>query len=266
MDPTDGDAAHKVGTALLGQGEWAAAHVAWRRGVEAAPTHPALSAQAAKDNAYLPGTATSSTTMTTTATSPPSPRFETVHSAGVWSSRVGPPLLNQTECAEWVAAAEAAATLGGWTTSCHYAVPTTDIPVHAAPALLTRWNGLMRYKMALLLAPRVPRRSRRLTCARAPRVCGALFAAAQHHLPTHADQSLLLSPGAQRRRGVQGRWHCLRPVRRWWWWRWRWRRRVRTSRGSTRGWTFGCVQGFTSTRRCAGDFGDEVHRRGTFVV
>ena len=41
-DPTDGDAHHKIGTAMLGQGRWADAHAAWREGVAVAPDHPAL--------------------------------------------------------------------------------------------------------------------------------------------------------------------------------------------------------------------------------
>lgn len=208
LDPTDGDAAHKVGTALLGQGRWAEAHAAWRRGVEAAPLHPALAQQAAKDAAYLPGvvaaTASASDAASSAASSaapasarpqPPSPPFAALHPAGVWSTEAAaaPPLLNEAECAEWVAAAEtAAAVRGGWTTSRHYAVPTTDLPIHAVPSLLTRWNALMRDKMAPLLAAACPEEVRG---AHRVRVHDAFVvrysAAAQHHLPVHVDQSLM---------------------------------------------------------------------------
>lgn len=194
MDPADGDAAHKVGTALLGQGRWAAAHAAWRRGVEAAPLHPDLSAQAAKDAAYRPGIVQHTLSAMTSSLPQPLP-FETLHPAGVWSSTTtgAMPLLNEAECTAWVAAAEAAAaTRGGWTTSRHYAVPTTDIPIHAIPALLSRWNALMRDKLAPLLAAACPQEVRG---AQRVRVHDAFVvrysAAAQHHLPTHADQSLL---------------------------------------------------------------------------
>ena len=102
-------------------------------------------------------------------------------------------MLSKAECAEWVAAAEAAASArGGWTTSRHYAVPTTDIPVHAVPALLPRWNALMRDKMAALLAAACPDQ---VVGPHRVRVHDAFVvrysAEAQHHLPTHADQSLL---------------------------------------------------------------------------
>ena len=107
----------EVGTALLGQGRWAEAHRAWRRGVAAAPLHPALSAQAAKDAAYLPGVvvAPPASAPPAGAAAPPPPPFETLHPAGVWSTEAGaaPPLLDEAECAEWVAAAEAAAAARG---------------------------------------------------------------------------------------------------------------------------------------------------------
>ena len=38
-DPSNGDAAHKIGVALLGQGRWAEAHAAWREGFASAPKH-----------------------------------------------------------------------------------------------------------------------------------------------------------------------------------------------------------------------------------
>ena len=186
MDPADGNAAHKVGTALLGKGEWAAAHRVWRLGVAMAPAHPALSQQAAKDSAYLPGIPTSPDP-----SHGPPPPFTELHRAGVWSTAA--PLLSVGECREWVAAAEAAgAALGGWTTSRHYAVPTTDIPVHAIPSLLPKWNSLMRDKLAPLLAAACPEEVSGPACVRVHDAFVVRYsAAAQHHLPTHADQSLL---------------------------------------------------------------------------
>lgn len=80
-------------------------------------------------------------------------------------------LLSAQECQWIIDTTEAhAATRGGWTTSRHYAVPTTDIPVHviqstatlAAPSatpatdgdlpVLSWFNGLFRDRLAPLLA------------------------------------------------------------------------------------------------------------------
>jgi hypothetical protein len=41
---------------------------------------------------------------------------------------------------------------GGWTTSRHYAVPTTDVPVHEVPAVLAQYNLLMRNHVTNLLS------------------------------------------------------------------------------------------------------------------
>ena len=185
LDPRDGDAAHKIGTALLGRGEWAAAHAAWRRGFAIAPEHAALSRQAAKDAAYLPGVSTDSPP-------PPPPRFVTAHAAGVWQTAPDAPLLSERECLEWIAAAEAhaAKTRGGWTTSRHYAVPTTDLPVHAVEALVPRWNDLMREKLSPLLAAACADVVARASSVRVHDVFVVMYdASAQHHLPIHVDQS-----------------------------------------------------------------------------
>ena len=65
--------------------------------------------------------------------------------------------MTESECAEGFRLAEKAGEArGGWTTSRHYAVPTTDIPVHAIPDLLPLWNALMRDKLASLLSAACP--------------------------------------------------------------------------------------------------------------
>ena len=196
-DPSNGDAAHKIGVALLGQGRWAEAHAAWREGFASAPKHPALAAQAAKDEAYRPGVPRASRR---DAESEPEPEPEassssattTLHPAGVWSTPADRPVLTREECAAWIEAAEAAATArGGWTTSRHYAVPTTDLPVHEVPALLPRWNELMRGALGRFLAAACPEEVTR--GGGNVRVHDAFVvrydASAQHHLPFHADQS-----------------------------------------------------------------------------
>ena len=135
---------------MLGQGRWADAHAAWREGVAVAPDHPALSSQAAKDEAYAPGVPAADQTLCSVA-------FESVHDGGIWATPESSPLMTEAECAEWVRLAEKAGEArGGWTTSRHYAVPTTDIPVHAIPDLLPLWNRLMRDKLASLLSAACP--------------------------------------------------------------------------------------------------------------
>lgn len=59
----------------------------------------------------------------------------------------------EADCDSIVKEAEEFARLnGGWTTARHYAVPTTDLPIHRIPKLLSFFNDLVETKLASLLA------------------------------------------------------------------------------------------------------------------
>lgn len=97
-------------------------------------------------------------------------------------------LLNSADCARMVACAEQHAARVGWSTTRHYAVPTTDISVSEIPPLLDWFND----QLATIILPFVS------TCfAKCPRdglrVVDAFFVKyssdAQRHLPLHTDQS-----------------------------------------------------------------------------
>ena len=204
-------ALHKVGVALLGQGRWAEAHEAWAEAYasrsEKQPrdreAFAALAAQVAKDRAYArasreyasssgkPGEVTDADPKA--AVPVRSPRA--LHpSAGIFTN--GPEndaaLLTPEACAVWIARAEAAAAArGGWTTSRHYAVPTTDLPVHEIPSLLPLWNAFLARSLGPFLHACFPERVR--AGGSNVRVHDAFVvrydAGAQRYLPAHVDQS-----------------------------------------------------------------------------
>ena len=61
----------------------------------------------------------------------------------VYTSRA--PLLRAAECAAAIRAAEGwAATTGGWSTSRHFEVPTTDVPLRHLTSLLPSLNRALR--------------------------------------------------------------------------------------------------------------------------
>jgi hypothetical protein len=63
------------------------------------------------------------------------------------------PILSDAECQQAINLAEhhAAQSSAGWTTARHYAVPTTDIPIHASPTLLAWFNDIMRDRLGAML-------------------------------------------------------------------------------------------------------------------
>jgi len=61
-------------------------------------------------------------------------------------------IITSQECDKAISwAEEHAAKLGAWTTTRHYAVPTTDIPVHTVPPLLAWFNHLLRTTIGPLM-------------------------------------------------------------------------------------------------------------------
>ena len=66
-------------------------------------------------------------------------------------------LFTREECATIISEAEGASdAVQGWTTSRHYSVPTTDIPVHHLPKTLAWFNEALRSKLAPMLAAQYP--------------------------------------------------------------------------------------------------------------
>ena len=64
------------------------------------------------------------------------------------------PILSPQECRQAIQWAEDAAKERpeGWTTSRHYAVPTTDLPVHEIPKLLDFFNNILANRLRPLMA------------------------------------------------------------------------------------------------------------------
>eukprot|EP00037_Helgoeca_nana_P020780 m.207469 g.207469 ORF g.207469 m.207469 type:complete len:248 (-) comp25393_c1_seq1:1944-2687(-) len=104
----------------------------------------------------------------------------------VYTSRS--PMLDPHECALAVAAVEAhVAQIGNWSTSRHYSVPTTDVPVHAVPANLEWFNRELSRVIFPAVGAMFDVDMTRL------RVVDAFLvkysAGKQRELPIHSDQS-----------------------------------------------------------------------------
>ena len=188
-----GDAWHLLGMARLNNGQWKEAHRVWHEGMRAFPTHRFLQLQHAKDEQYADADADAGGASGCSAACTPRDWACEVHDLPEGAGRAVcsiEPILAPDECAAVVRAAEEhAAGYGGWTTTRHHAVPTTDIPVHAMPGVLRWFKGLMEVRISPLIAQNfgVP--------AAAVRVHDAFVvkysAGRQAHLPFHSDESQL---------------------------------------------------------------------------
>ena len=198
--PTDGDAWMLLGTCLLNLDKWGAAHAAWRDGVQRAPEHELLAKQHAKDAAYAAACHATSAASPGTARGPASSAKGDVpcemHHLGGGGAvarmiTTCAPAFSREECAMLIREAEGhAERSGGWTTARHHAVPTTDVPLHLVPPLLSWFNTALANTLAPMLAAQF---GGLVKSASAVRVHDAFLvrytAGRQQHLPLHTDES-----------------------------------------------------------------------------
>jgi hypothetical protein len=169
-----GDAYHALGAALLESGNWQAAHRIWCLGYRQYPANAFLASTHEKLRCYdevvcrnlgdksdkpahelvLPSNVSSDEFFGNFAGKRKAKKVVGLrksnlqHSLFISKSAV----VSPTDC-EWVisTAEEYAARQEGWTTSRHYSVPTTDIPVQAAPQLGSWFNKLMTATISPML-------------------------------------------------------------------------------------------------------------------
>lgn len=198
--PTHGDALHGLVGVHLEAGRTAEARRTCVDGLQKAPMHSYLLAQAARDASYYPAP---------TAPNPPNsaPRVDfqkpdcdayqinisngqdgehVKKATTVYRTRSS--LLCAQECIWAVSTAEAhARKIGGWSTARHYGAPTTDIALHESPELLCWFNGVLRDRVIPLLQS--------LYGHDLSFHCNDAFLvrydaeSGQRHLPVHTDQS-----------------------------------------------------------------------------
>ncbi|KAL1503823.1 hypothetical protein AB1Y20_012290 [Prymnesium parvum] len=210
LSPSDGDVWHDLGTSLFFAGEKAEADRVYAAGLAAAPQHAALRREARLAALFpaAPDEAQSAVAAFPAAAfrrvQLPEGSFSAAAEADVAAGEEAfggapaafvsaAPLLSREECADAIAAAERwAERRGGWTTSRHYSVPTTDVPLSELDSVLPWFNAALHRTLLPALASRYPH-----VAPLVAKLCVLdcflvkYSAAAQNQLPTHADQSLL---------------------------------------------------------------------------
>uniref|UniRef100_A0A7S4BK02 Fe2OG dioxygenase domain-containing protein n=1 Tax=Chrysotila carterae TaxID=13221 RepID=A0A7S4BK02_CHRCT len=211
LDPTNGDAWHDLGTSLFFAGEMAEAELVYARGLQHAPSHEGLLAEAKKARAYPPAPDESDATVAQFTDAdfrsiaiPPGcfgdrPNARDIQSGAevfgasptVYVTR--DPMLTADEAQTAIKLANQWADRhGGWTTSRHYSVATTDVPLTSLPEALPWFNAALAKKLLPALASRYPAAAPKPSKLRVLDCFLVRYRAGeQPSLPTHSDQSLL---------------------------------------------------------------------------
>eukprot|EP01062_Namystynia_karyoxenos_P027435 TRINITY_DN21053_c0_g1_i1.p1 TRINITY_DN21053_c0_g1~~TRINITY_DN21053_c0_g1_i1.p1 ORF type:complete len:1024 (+),score=186.07 TRINITY_DN21053_c0_g1_i1:62-3133(+) len=185
-----GDGYLALADALLLAEKFSEARRAWRDGAAALPQHPRLQELVRRDESYWPFADAGGSLCGVDAESEWPMRK--LAGADVWETERA--MLPAAVCAQACEAAERAAEVqGGWTTTRHANVPTTDLPLHSVPELQRVFNILLRDHIAPVAARLFPHfvptpAALRVHDAFVVRydACGG-----QVSLPRHRDQSEL---------------------------------------------------------------------------
>ena len=161
-DPEEGmlgDILHAKAASFLERGLFMKAQSMWADAKHDCPNHDGINLQILKQEAYrmkesknVKGNATTASfdeqTLTVRKDS-----FMTIIPKQCFVTKDDCPILTRNECSQVIEWAESAAKKrkNGWTTSRHYAVPTTDIPIHEVPIILEWFNSIFFHRLRPLL-------------------------------------------------------------------------------------------------------------------
>lgn len=147
----NGDVLHALSASLLERGNIKEAHEMWKQANKVCPDHEGISLHVKKKRAYKQNHADILDSGTPSAWEG---LYTTLIPFKAFVTRKDNPIITLTECNQAIQWAEAAAKSrrDGWTTSRHYDVPTTDIPLHEIPPLLEWFNGVLGSRLRPLLA------------------------------------------------------------------------------------------------------------------
>lgn len=197
--PNIGDVLHARCASILESGNFLKSQMLWKEAFQLCPSHEGISLQVRKQDVYnldLEKIQKYEFDKSTNAhMTGHLPRFTTLIPSKCFMTMPDCPLISTDECQkaiEW-AELEAKSRKDGWTTSRHYAVPTTDIPIHEIPPLLQWFNHLFCDRIRPLLAAQfgehnVGKEGRNIFIHDAF-IVRYDASGGQKHLPLHRDQS-----------------------------------------------------------------------------
>ncbi len=151
--PKNGDILHSICASFLERGCFDKAQDMWKDAHKLCPGHESIALQIKKQKAYyhregfMTGTNDQMMQLKNNF-------YTTLIPKKAFVTKDDSPIISDNECSQAIEWAEAAAKVrkGGWTTSRHYAVPTTDMPLHDIPPLLNWFNEVLKNRLRPLLA------------------------------------------------------------------------------------------------------------------
>ena len=197
-----GEILHAKCAAYLGLDEFLTAQRLWRDAIKLCPSHEGIALEVRKQEAYN----TSATLSTreekikrrkvgdnSISHDKVLPEFFTLIAGECYVTKNNHPVASKQECQQAIEWAESyAKSAAGWTTSRHYAVPTTDLPLHDIPPLLRWFNRIMESSIRPLLARQFKAEEVGIDGCNL-HVHDAFVvrynASEQRHLPLHQDES-----------------------------------------------------------------------------
>ena len=196
----NGEAAHLLGACWLARGDIVSAREAWEAGMKALRARQVEESAAMDDDGGLAATWAKCEKYAQAEHMPAGMIHSTPGDlpgsdvlfceAGVQVVCSSAPLLSVHDCDACVALAEdRAAQLGGWSTSRHYAVPTTDIPVHECEQLMSWFATAFRTRISPWLEAELGLPTASIAVHDAFVV--KYSSEAQRLLPLHTDESSL---------------------------------------------------------------------------
>lgn len=152
--PDDGDALHARAASYLERGLYCKSQQLWKEAHNICSIHKEISLAATKQKAYGFSTETKDVHGNEAPTSISTTNYTTLMEGCCFITDRDSPILSPQECKHAIKWAEDASKErpGGWTTSRHYAVPTTDLPVHEIPKLLDFFNDVLANRLRPLMA------------------------------------------------------------------------------------------------------------------
>jgi hypothetical protein len=186
-----GDLLHAKCASVLEQGNFVKAQLMWKESYGLCKNHFDLALQYQKQNAYqlLSNVVTSKRIADHVQNNND---YDTIIPDQCYMTKDDSPLMTPSECNDIIDWAELAGKNSGWTTSRHYAVPTTDIPIHEVPRIINWFNKLLRNRLLLLLARQFGEKEVGVDGSRVyihDAFVVRYDSEKQRHLPLHRDQS-----------------------------------------------------------------------------